>query len=146
MYADVAQMIGKYVLRDTNTGPGGEAVVPEVAEMRIQSALVANDVNAKQVLRTTAKFNEAKTSLSCSFSSVDVSDAFALFIYAQPRPVCTYTHVVPLQEQNIPTQLTIVYRATARLWNNTPTASSASSTSTPSAPALGRGPTMPRPA
>ncbi|WQF82950.1 Putative thioesterase, Acyl transferase domain superfamily, phosphopantetheine binding ACP [Colletotrichum destructivum] len=71
MYADVAQMIGKYVLRDTGTGPGGEAVVPEVAEMRIQSALVANDVNAKQVLRTTAKFNEAKTSLSCSFSSVD---------------------------------------------------------------------------
>ncbi|OLN84419.1 Conidial yellow pigment biosynthesis polyketide synthase 4 [Colletotrichum chlorophyti] len=69
MYADIVQMIGKYVQQ--NAGMDGEAIVPEIAEMHIQSALVANNVNTKQVLRTTAKFNEAKTMLSCSFSSLD---------------------------------------------------------------------------
>ncbi|KAK1993700.1 beta-ketoacyl synthase [Colletotrichum falcatum] len=69
MYADIVQMIGKYAQQ--NAGMDGDAIVPEIAEMHIQSALVANNVNNKQVLRTVAKFNEAKTMLSCSFSSVD---------------------------------------------------------------------------
>ncbi|TEA14637.1 Non-reducing polyketide synthase pks27 [Colletotrichum sidae] len=69
MYADIVQMIGAYVQQ--NAGMDSDAIVSEVAEMHIQSALVANNVGTKQVLRTTARFNDAKTMLSCSFSSVD---------------------------------------------------------------------------
>ncbi|KAK0367507.1 beta-ketoacyl synthase, partial [Colletotrichum limetticola] len=72
VYADIAQMIGKYVKQ--MTGMDVDAVGTEVAEMHIQSALVANDVGLKQVLRTEAKFDAAKKSLFCTFSTLDGND------------------------------------------------------------------------
>ncbi|KAK1522186.1 beta-ketoacyl synthase [Colletotrichum costaricense] len=72
VYADIAQMIGKYVKQIT--GMDVDAVGTEVAEMHIQSALVANDVGLKQVLRTEAKFDAAKKSLFCTFSTLDGND------------------------------------------------------------------------
>lgn len=45
----------------------------EVANMTIQSALVANSSNNKeQLLRTSVKFDVVERSATCTFSSVDV--------------------------------------------------------------------------
>ena len=45
----------------------------EVADMTIQSALVANSSNNReQLLRTSAQFDATERSATCTFSSVDV--------------------------------------------------------------------------
>ncbi|KZL87895.1 polyketide synthase [Colletotrichum incanum] len=60
-------MIGKY-LKQTS-GMNIDSVATEVAEMHIQSALVANDVGNKQILRTEAKVDSTKNVLFCTFST-----------------------------------------------------------------------------
>ncbi|KAK1561714.1 uncharacterized protein LY79DRAFT_585422 [Colletotrichum navitas] len=46
----------------------------EIAEMHIQSALVANDVGKEQILCTDAKFDKQSNTVFCTFSSVDLAD------------------------------------------------------------------------
>ncbi|GJD04827.1 betaketoacyl synthase [Colletotrichum higginsianum] len=72
VYADISQMIGKYVKQITAMDV--DTIATEVADMHIQSALVANDVGLKQVLRTEARFDAATKSLFCTFSSFDDND------------------------------------------------------------------------
>ncbi|GKT47439.1 non-reducing polyketide synthase pks27 [Colletotrichum spaethianum] len=69
VYADVAQMIGNYVKQIT--GMDVDSVATEVADMHIQSALIANDMGNKQTLRTEAKFDVVKRVLSCTFSTLN---------------------------------------------------------------------------
>lgn len=64
-------MIGNYVTQVT--GMAVDEMVTEIAEMHIQSALVANDVGKEQILRTDAKFDKESNTVFCTFSSVDVS-------------------------------------------------------------------------
>lgn len=47
----------------------------EIAAMQIESALVANDIGKEQILRTVAKFIKKTNSMSCTFSTVEVSTA-----------------------------------------------------------------------
>ncbi|KAK2058402.1 beta-ketoacyl synthase domain-containing protein [Colletotrichum caudatum] len=72
VYADISLMIGKHVTQVT--GMAVDEMVTEIAEMHIQSALVANDVGKKQILRTDAKFDKESRAVFCTFSSVDSKD------------------------------------------------------------------------
>ena len=54
-------------------GLDSSSFAAEVADMTIQSALVANSSqNREQLLRTSAQFDAAERSATCTFSSVDV--------------------------------------------------------------------------
>ncbi|KAK3713685.1 Non-reducing polyketide synthase ctb1 [Vermiconidia calcicola] len=67
VYADIALTIGNYIMG--NASLGGQKTVVDVGEMNIQSALVANNTDKQQLLRT--KF-EAKNKVGfVTFSSVD---------------------------------------------------------------------------
>ncbi|KAH9242504.1 hypothetical protein K456DRAFT_1820977 [Colletotrichum gloeosporioides 23] len=72
VYADISLMIGNYVTQVT--GMAVDEMVTEIAEMHIQSALVANDVGKEQILRTDAKFDKESHTVFCTFSSVDSKD------------------------------------------------------------------------
>ncbi|KAF4429939.1 beta-ketoacyl synthase [Fusarium austroafricanum] len=69
VYADIALMIGNYAKQ--TTAMGMDEVATEVADMHIQSALVANDVGKQQILRAEAKFDAGNKTISCTFSTVD---------------------------------------------------------------------------
>ncbi|KAF2230550.1 ketoacyl-synt-domain-containing protein [Viridothelium virens] len=69
VYADIALTIGEYakeILEPTNCSFG-----VEVADMTIQSALVANSDGKPQLLRTVARLDSKDRSVSCTFSSVN---------------------------------------------------------------------------
>lgn len=68
VYADIALTIGEYTKRFARTTNSTYGV--EVANMNIQSALVANSDGKPQLLRINASFDPEKTSLYCTFSSV----------------------------------------------------------------------------
>ncbi|KAF2795492.1 ketoacyl-synt-domain-containing protein [Melanomma pulvis-pyrius CBS 109.77] len=69
VYADIALTIGEYAKRFLEAGSGAFAV--EVANMIIQSALVANSDGNLHVLRTVARLDCETKSISCTFSSID---------------------------------------------------------------------------
>ncbi|KAH7094400.1 hypothetical protein FB567DRAFT_510112 [Paraphoma chrysanthemicola] len=74
VYADIALTIGEYGRRfvdsSTSTASGRPHGV-EVANMNIQSALVANADGKPQILRTHAKLNLDEKSIYCTFSTAD---------------------------------------------------------------------------
>ena len=70
VYADIALTLGNYIKQAT--GIGGPETIVEVGDMHIQSALVANDADKQQLLRSTAKFDAKKKAASLTFSSIDV--------------------------------------------------------------------------
>ncbi|KAF7198010.1 Polyketide synthase CTB1 [Pseudocercospora fuligena] len=69
VYADIVLMIGAYAKQIYGLDSG--AMATEVGDMNIQSALVTNEVGRQQILRIAAKFDSAKNSAFCTFSSVD---------------------------------------------------------------------------
>lgn len=69
VYADIALTIGEYIKQ--MTAQGGSTTTIEVADMNIQSALVANDSGKVQNLRTAVKFDAKNKSAYCTFSSVN---------------------------------------------------------------------------
>ncbi|KAL9096260.1 MAG: hypothetical protein Q9165_001783 [Trypethelium subeluteriae] len=71
VYADLALTIGEYakeILEPTNGSLG-----VEVADMTIQSALVANSDGKPQILRTVARLDPKDRTVSCTFSSANGS-------------------------------------------------------------------------
>jgi len=71
VYADIALTVGEYLIQGLPNSP--EPKIVEVADMNIQSALVANSDDVPQLLRTVVKLNERQNTASCTFSSVDAS-------------------------------------------------------------------------
>lgn len=71
VYADIALTIGEYVKQFL--GARSSAFAIEVANMNIQSALVANSDGKPQLLRTVAILDSEKKTVTCTFSSVDHS-------------------------------------------------------------------------
>jgi naphtho-gamma-pyrone polyketide synthase len=73
VYADIALTIGEHVKQTMgdSTFIAGSTVV--VADMNIQSALVANANGETQVLRTVAKYDPARHGLALTFSTIAVS-------------------------------------------------------------------------
>lgn len=69
VYADIALTVGEYLIQCLPHN--SEPQIVEVAEMNIQSALVANSVGVPQLLRTAVKLNKTQTTAVCTFSSVD---------------------------------------------------------------------------
>ncbi|PPJ53310.1 hypothetical protein CBER1_00905 [Cercospora berteroae] len=69
VYADIALTLGEYIRQIINPGEVAQTTV-EVAEMNIQSALVANNTGRVQLLRTYAKFDPKAQVASCTFSSI----------------------------------------------------------------------------
>ncbi|KAH8730335.1 hypothetical protein GQ44DRAFT_747268 [Phaeosphaeriaceae sp. PMI808] len=69
VYADMALTIGEYAKRFAK--PSKSTYGVEVADMNIQSALVANSDGSAQLLHINASFDSEKSSLYCTFSSVD---------------------------------------------------------------------------
>nr|QGS83604.1 polyketide synthase [Shiraia bambusicola] len=69
VYADIALTIGEYAKRYLE--PGQATIGIEVANMNIQSALVANTDGQTQLLQTKARFDPEDRSLFCTFSSVE---------------------------------------------------------------------------
>lgn len=70
VYADIALTIGDYIMQANSLGTQATTAV-EVADMTIQSALVANDAGIQQLLRTTVKFDAKSKDAKISFSSVN---------------------------------------------------------------------------
>jgi iterative type I PKS product template protein len=68
VYADIALTIGDHILHHFTGDDHSQAV--EVAEMTIQSALVAKP---DHILRTTVKLDKVQNSARCTFSTVDHS-------------------------------------------------------------------------
>jgi iterative type I PKS product template protein len=74
VYANIALTIGDYAKRFAEQGSirlSRSAYGVEVANMNIQSALVANSAGKPQFLHTHASFDPKRLSLYCTFSSVD---------------------------------------------------------------------------
>ncbi|KAM3419059.1 hypothetical protein BST61_g5014 [Cercospora zeina] len=69
VYADIAMTLGEYIRKIIKPGQIAQTAV-EVAEMNIQSALVANSTGKVQLLRTCAKFDPKAQIASCTFSTV----------------------------------------------------------------------------
>ncbi|GAB7325180.1 hypothetical protein MBLNU13_g09258t1 [Cladosporium sp. NU13] len=71
VYADIALTVGNHLIQRLphNT----ESHIVEVADMNIQSALVANSDGILQLLRTAVKLNKAQSTASCTFSSIAAS-------------------------------------------------------------------------
>lgn len=67
VYADIALTIGEYAKQFAGTGRPHRV---EVANMNIQSALVATSDGKPQLLRTHATFNAEQRSIYCTFSTV----------------------------------------------------------------------------
>jgi naphtho-gamma-pyrone polyketide synthase len=69
VYADIALTVGEYVIQCLPNN--SESQIVEVADMNIQSALVANSDGVPQLLRTAVKLNKTQNTAVCTFSSVD---------------------------------------------------------------------------
>ncbi|USW47943.1 Putative thioesterase, Acyl transferase domain superfamily, phosphopantetheine binding ACP [Septoria linicola] len=69
VYADVALTLGEHI-KQVTASSGTSHTAVEVAEMNIQSALVANNTGKVQMLRTSARFDHKSMTATCTFSSV----------------------------------------------------------------------------
>lgn len=69
VYADIALTIGEHLMHHLSSSAQSTAV--EVAEMTIQSALVANSDGMSQILRTSVTLDQQNKTAKCTFSSVD---------------------------------------------------------------------------
>lgn len=69
VYADIALTVGQYIM--TRLDPSGKSRAVEVADMTIQSALVANSDGLSQTLRAIVTIDEVAKTATCTFSSVD---------------------------------------------------------------------------
>jgi iterative type I PKS product template protein len=69
VYADIALTVGEYLIQCLPNS--SESQIVEVADMNIQSALVANSEGVPQLLRTAVKRDKTHNKAVCTFSSVD---------------------------------------------------------------------------
>lgn len=71
VYADIALTIGNYAKQFAGSDVASNYLGIEIADMNIQSALVANSDGKSQILRIHASYDVFKKSLNCTFSTVD---------------------------------------------------------------------------
>jgi iterative type I PKS product template protein len=69
VYAEIALTVGEYLIQCLPNS--SESQIVEVADMNIQSALVANSEGVPQLLRTAVKRDKTHNKAVCTFSSVD---------------------------------------------------------------------------
>ncbi|KAF2211538.1 hypothetical protein CERZMDRAFT_42949 [Cercospora zeae-maydis SCOH1-5] len=79
VYADIAMTLGEYIRQIIKPGQIAQTAV-EVAEMNIQSALVANSTGKVQLLRTCAKFDPKAQVASCTFSTIKHANCQIRFV------------------------------------------------------------------